>query len=55
VMVREANEGRTWLAESRQRLGSAVSAPALPRKVHRRLQSLGYIGDEEDDEADDDD
>jgi arylsulfatase A-like enzyme len=55
VMVREANEGRAWLAEFRQKLGFAVSAPVLPRNVRRRLEHLGYIEGEQHDETEDDD
>ena len=55
VMVREANEGRAWLAEFRRKLGVGVSVPTLPAKVRSRLESLGYISGEADDEDDDDD
>jgi len=46
--LRDARRGDKWLAEFRAALPISPAAPALPEKVRRRLESLGYLERESD-------
>jgi arylsulfatase A-like enzyme len=41
--LRDARRGDKWLADFRGALPISPAAPALPDKVRRRLESLGYV------------
>jgi arylsulfatase A-like enzyme len=45
--LRDAGRGDKWLAEYRAALPISPAAPALPEKVRRRLESLGYLEPED--------
>ena len=46
--LRDARRGDKWLADFRAALPISPAAPALPEKVRRRLESLGYLEPESD-------
>ena len=53
VCLRELEQTQAWLRENVARYAVPVATPELPEAVRQRLQSLGYIGSQEDEPVSD--